>query len=105
MDQQFIVCPSVDASRLQEIDDWKRVCQTFNAIGARAKEAGLRLRATTITILSSFPSTGKSLTMLSLAETDPDLVKMEADLYWMTKAGRDPVSYFQKYPGRFPFFI
>ena len=23
------------------------------------------------------------------------------DLYWVTKAGVDPVAYFQKYPGRF----
>jgi sugar phosphate isomerase/epimerase len=23
------------------------------------------------------------------------------DLYWMTKAGADPISYFEKYPGRF----
>ncbi len=27
---------------------------------------------------------------------------MEADLYWMTRAGRDPITYFQRYPGRFP---
>lgn len=23
------------------------------------------------------------------------------DLYWVTKAGADPVTYFKKYPGRF----
>jgi len=23
------------------------------------------------------------------------------DLYWMTKAGADPIAYFEKYPGRF----
>ncbi len=23
------------------------------------------------------------------------------DLYWVTKAGADPISYFKKYPGRF----
>lgn len=37
-----------------------------------------------------------------LAETAPDLVKMEADLYWMAKAGKDPLVYFERYPGRFP---
>src|SRR4051794_37180422 len=39
---------------------------------------------------------------LILQNTDKDLVKMEADLFWITKAGVDPVDYFKKYPGRFP---
>jgi sugar phosphate isomerase/epimerase len=27
---------------------------------------------------------------------------MELDLFWITKAGRDPLTYFAKWPGRFP---
>ena len=34
--------------------------------------------------------------------TSSDLVKMEMDLYWISKAGQDPLAYFDKYPGRFP---
>jgi sugar phosphate isomerase/epimerase len=101
MDQKFIVCPSVDASRLATIDDWKRVCRTFNAIGARAKDAGLSF-AYHNHDFEFLPVNGQTPYDVILAETDPDLVKMEADLYWMTKAGRDPVTYFQQYPGRFP---
>jgi len=37
-----------------------------------------------------------------LAETDPNLVKMEMDLCWITVGGQDPVKYFDRYPGRFP---
>lgn len=36
-----------------------------------------------------------------LSNTQPDLVKMEMDLYWTSKAGQDPIKYFEKYPGRF----
>ena len=36
-----------------------------------------------------------------LKNTSNDLVKMEMDLYWISKAGYDPVQYFDKYPGRF----
>jgi len=36
-----------------------------------------------------------------IKNTSPDLVKMEMDLYWISKAGYDPVQYFEKYPGRF----
>lgn len=37
-----------------------------------------------------------------LENTDKNHVKMEADLFWIIKAGVDPVTYFTKYPGRFP---
>ncbi|MES1221669.1 MAG: sugar phosphate isomerase/epimerase, partial [Bacteroidota bacterium] len=37
-----------------------------------------------------------------LNETDPALVKMEMDLYWVSKAGQDPIKLFEKHPGRFP---
>ena len=37
-----------------------------------------------------------------LDNTDSDLVKMELDLYWIAKAGFNPLDYFEKYPKRFP---
>ena len=37
-----------------------------------------------------------------LENTSPDLVKMELDLYWITKAEIDPLTYFENHPGRFP---
>lgn len=39
-----------------------------------------------------------------LAEMDPDLVTMEIDFYWVTKAGQDPVEMFNRFPGRFKLF-
>ena len=39
-----------------------------------------------------------------LAEMDPELITMELDLYWATKAGQDPVEMFNRYPGRFQLF-
>ncbi|MPT33377.1 MAG: sugar phosphate isomerase/epimerase [Chryseobacterium sp.] len=37
-----------------------------------------------------------------LENTDFELVKMELDLYWISKAGFNPLDYFEKYPKRFP---
>jgi sugar phosphate isomerase/epimerase len=36
-----------------------------------------------------------------LEKLDPKLVNFQMDLYWVTKAGADPVAYFKRYPGRF----
>jgi sugar phosphate isomerase/epimerase len=37
-----------------------------------------------------------------LERCDPALVKMELDLCWIAAAGKDPLEYFRRYPGRFP---
>ncbi len=36
-----------------------------------------------------------------LENTDPKYVNFQMDLYWVTRAGADPVAYFEEYPGRF----
>ena len=46
-------------------------------------------------------SSGRHPYTVLLEETDPALVAMEIDVYWMTRAGEDPLAYFQRYPGRF----
>ena len=39
---------------------------------------------------------------LLAAATPAALVQFELDLFWITKAGQDPLAYFAKWPGRFP---
>jgi sugar phosphate isomerase/epimerase len=39
-----------------------------------------------------------------MPEMDADLITMELDMYWATKAGQDPVEMFNQYPGRFQLF-
>jgi sugar phosphate isomerase/epimerase len=36
-----------------------------------------------------------------LENCNPEFVNFQMDLYWVTKAGADPLAYFEKYPGRF----
>ena len=38
---------------------------------------------------------------LMLAELDPQYVGIEMDIYWVVRAGADPIEYFKKYPRRF----
>jgi sugar phosphate isomerase/epimerase len=39
-----------------------------------------------------------------MPEMDADLITMEIDLFWASKAGQDPVEIFNRYPGRFQLF-
>jgi sugar phosphate isomerase/epimerase len=36
-----------------------------------------------------------------LQETDPAHMHFEMDLYWVVRAGQDPLKWFSKFPGRF----
>lgn len=39
-----------------------------------------------------------------MREMDPNFITMEIDLFWVSKAGQNPVEMFKKYPGRFQLF-
>ena len=38
---------------------------------------------------------------LMLEELDPGKVSMEMDIFWVVRAGADPLAYFDQHPGRF----
>jgi sugar phosphate isomerase/epimerase len=37
-----------------------------------------------------------------LAQSDPSFLNFELDIYWVVKAGHDPLEFIMKHPGRFP---
>ena len=84
----------------QSLDDYKRTADTFNEIGLLMSEFDLKFL---------YHNHGYGLVELDgvipfnliLERTDPDLVAMEMDLYWMTAGRADPVAYLDAYPGRF----
>ncbi|MGL1885767.1 MAG: sugar phosphate isomerase/epimerase [Reichenbachiella sp.] len=44
---------------------------------------------------------GKVPMQMILDGTSPEFVNIELDLYWVSKAGLDPIEFMAKYPGRF----
>ena len=97
---KFIVCPSLPADQRKTIADYQKIGEIFNHAGETCRKAGLELAYHNHDF--EFPTIdGKVPYDVLLAATDPKLVKMELDLYWMTKAGHDPLVYFDKHPGRF----
>ena len=91
---------SVDSGKLPTLDDWKRLGARFNRIGAEVRRAGL-VFAYHNHDFEFQPIDGQAPYDVLLAETDPALVRLELDLYWMARAKRDPLAYFHKYPSRF----
>lgn len=98
---QFMVNPWIDEQMRKEPDIWKRVAATFNRAGETTKKAGIQF-AYHNHHFEFVPQNGTRPIETILTECDPKLVKIEMDLCWTTVAGADPLTYFKRYPGRFP---
>jgi sugar phosphate isomerase/epimerase len=100
MGQTFIACPWID-EKMRTPDGIKKVVDTFNRAGEKSKSMGIQF-AYHNHDFEFKPAGGKLLYDTLLEQTDPKLVAMEMDLFWAIDAGQDPVTYFNRYPGRFP---
>ena len=98
---RFLVNPWIDEEMRKQPDIWQRVAATFNKAGETCRKAGIQF-AYHNHHFEFVPVNGVAPFDLLLKECDPNLVKMELDLCWITVARKDPVSYFERYPGRFP---
>lgn len=79
----------------------KNLAEILDTLGAKAKEAGLELLYHNHDFEFVKDADGIVPIDYLLENCNPDLVNFQMDLYWVTKAGADPVAYFEKYPGRF----
>lgn len=102
MGHEWVVMPWLPAEIRRDGDDWRRIADRYNRAAARAREAGLRFAHHNHHFeLAALPDGTVPLDIL-LAGTDPTLVDFELDLYWMVRAGGDPLDYIARHPGRFP---
>ena len=94
----YLVCANSPTGTLDEV---KSTIEVLNKTGELCKKAGLQFCYHNHDM--EFKKVeGKVPYQMLLSETSADLVKMELDLAWATKAGVDPVELFDKHPGRFP---
>ena len=97
---RYVVLAWLEHSR-RSAGDYRQLVQNLNDWGRQCREAGLRLAYHNHDF--EFEQTGGFVPyQLLLDKTDPELVFFEMDIYWMHKAGQDPLAYFERHPGRFP---
>ena len=69
----------------------------FNEVGSACKEVGIQFAYHNHEFEFEPSEDGVIPYDYILAETDPESVKMELDLYWIAYANRDAREYFQRY--------
>jgi sugar phosphate isomerase/epimerase len=98
---EYIVVPWIPAELRANLAAWKKVAADFNRLAAQAHDAGVQFAYHNHNF--EFPKVdGQVPYDVLLENTDPKLVQLEIDLYWITKAGADPLTYFARWPGRIP---
>jgi sugar phosphate isomerase/epimerase len=99
----YLVLGYLESQERQSLDDYKALADTLNLAGEECRKAKLQLAYHNHDF--EFASVNGEVPYdLLLRSTDRELVKMELDLYWITKAKRRPDEYFARYPGRFELF-
>lgn len=81
-------------------DGYRRTADQFNTFGAAARTRGLLFGYHNHDF--EFAPIGETNGYdILLENTDPENVIFEMDLFWIVKGGKDPIAYFERWPGRF----
>jgi sugar phosphate isomerase/epimerase len=97
----YMVCAWLSPKERLGLDHYKKLAGDFNKAAETCKAAGIQFCYHNHDFEFE-QQDGKYPYDVLLNETDAALVKMEMDMYWVNKAGQDPISLFEKHPGRFP---
>ncbi len=99
----YIIQASMDEKGYGSLEDLKRYCDYFNAVGEKCKSKGIKFGYHNHD--KEFGEVdGQIRYDFMLQNTDPEKVFFELDLYWIKVGGKSAVDYFTKYPGRFLFW-
>lgn len=79
----------------------ENLARILDTLGEKANKAGLKLIYHNHDFEFMKDSDGVVTIDYLLENCNPDYVNFQMDLYWVTKAGADPLAYFEKYPNRF----
>jgi sugar phosphate isomerase/epimerase len=96
---QYVVLPYIPPEQRGGIDVFKKLADTLNKSGEKAKAAGLTLCYHNHAFEFE-PVQGTTGFELLMKETHKDLVSLEMDVFWVSVAGHDPVALLKKYAGR-----
>ncbi|GAC1648303.1 MAG: sugar phosphate isomerase/epimerase [Gemmatimonadaceae bacterium] len=100
--QEYIVVPSLPEAVRASREQYHDVASRLNAFGEKCQTAGFRFAYHNHDFeFATFGALTPAYDIL-LERTNPKIVSFELDLYWIYKGGQDPLTYFDRFPGRFP---
>jgi sugar phosphate isomerase/epimerase len=101
---KYCLQPWVVEEARKTIASYQKMAADWNKVGKIMKDAGIQFGYHNHNFEFDTVEGKIPFFDIFMKELDPDLVTMELDLFWTTKAGQDPVEIIKKYPGRFQLF-
>jgi sugar phosphate isomerase/epimerase len=98
---KYLVQPSMGGDAYKSLENLKKWCDYFNAVGEKCKAKGIKFGYHNHDREFSTQLDGQTMYDFMLKNTDPEKVFFELDLYWCVIGKKNPVDYFNNYPGRF----
>lgn len=98
---KYMVCSYLFPEE-RTIENYKKLPELLNKSGEITKRSGIQFAYHNHDFEFEKFDDQQNIYDFILKNSSSDLVKMELDLYWISKAGIDPLIYFEKYPKRFP---
>src|SRR5581483_10337334 len=99
--QTYVVIPSLDGDFIKTVDECKAVAEKMNKAAEICKASGLKLGYHNHNFEWKPLKGGGTFYDTILAGTDPKLVHMEMDIFWVVRAGQDPIKILDKHKGRY----
>ena len=96
---EYVVVPYVPPAQRGGAEMFKRLAETLNKSGERAKANGLRLCYHNHAFEFK-PLSGTTGFQILMHEKHKGLVSLEMDIFWVSVAGHDPVELLKTYSGR-----
>ena len=97
---EYLVVAWISPEHRRTADDWRRLAALLESAGDTARGRGMRVAYHNHDY--EFVPVGAVVPFdLLLAETDRSKVAFELDVYWIMKAGYDPLEYLARHPSRF----
>lgn len=94
---RYVGIASIPEDRRRTLDDYRRMADELNAIGARAKPMGFKVlyhnHGYGLT-----PMDGQIPARVVFDRLDPSVVALEMDIFWTVAGGADPVELLDAYP-------
>ncbi|MGD2175689.1 MAG: sugar phosphate isomerase/epimerase [Candidatus Brocadiaceae bacterium] len=96
-----LVWPAIPEHERETREDWLRIAETMDELGARCREQGIRLSYHNHSF-EFLRFDGTYALDLLYERTSPENLYAEIDTYWVQHGGEDPVDYIRRYAGRLP---
>jgi sugar phosphate isomerase/epimerase len=101
---KYCIQPWVVEEARTTLSSFKKMAADWNKVGSIMKQHGIQFGYHNHNFEFTEVEGKIPYYDVFMVELDKDLVTMELDLFWATKAGQNPVEMFKKYPGRFQLF-